>query len=86
MGIIVLGLSYDSPNRLKAFKKKFKLPFILLSDSDKSVSKSFGASGLLMAKRKTFIVNEKGKISRVYEKVNVNTHAGKILKDLLPVE
>lgn len=78
----MLGISYDTPPGLKAFRKKFALPFFLLSDKEKKVSKDYDAAGLLFPKRKTFVLDEKGIILRIYDKINVNTHAAAILKDL----
>ncbi|MDP7611056.1 MAG: redoxin domain-containing protein, partial [Nitrospinaceae bacterium] len=56
-----------------------------LSDSDKTVAKSYGAAGLIFPKRVTFIIDEEGKISKVYEKVSVTTHSREIL-DFLGTE
>ena len=67
---------------LKKFKEKYNLPFSFLSDSKKEVAKSFGANGLFTPKRMTFVINENGKIEKIYKKVNINTHAETILKDL----
>ena len=81
--IIVFGLSYDSKKSLKAFKKKYRLPFFLLSDRGGKVAKLYGANGPAWAKRMTFIINEKGMIENIYKKINVNSHGQKILDDLL---
>lgn len=80
--IKVFGISYDSPKALKAFKTKYNLPFVFLSDSKKEVAKQYGAAGMAWPKRMTFIIDEKGKILKIYDKVNVNTHAEQILDDL----
>ena len=68
---------------LKAFKDKYVLPFNFLSDKTKEVAKAYGAAGRVWPKRMTFIIDPMGKIEKIYEKVNVNTHAEKILDDLL---
>ena len=80
--IKVLGISYDSPRALKKFKKKWKLPFNLLSDSKKEVAVKYGANSSLWTKRITFVIDEKGKIEKIYRKMNVNTHAEKILSEI----
>ena len=80
--IKVIGISYNSSDALKKFKEKYNLPFSFLSDSKKEVAKSFGANGLFTPKRMTFVINENGKIEKIYKKVNINTHAETILKDL----
>lgn len=80
--IIVIGVSYDSPESHKAFKEKYKLPFILLSDPDKSVSKKYGAhTGILTyfaPKRITYLI-ENGRIKHIFKKVNIDTQAQEIV-------
>ena len=68
---------------MKKFKKKWNLPFNLLSDSKKEVAVQYGANSPLWTKRITFVVDEKGKIERIYRKMNVNTHAEKILSEII---
>jgi len=80
--IVVLGISYDSPESHRAFIKKYKLPFTLLSDGDKSVSKLYDAQGLLFADRKTFLIDPEGVIRKIYNKVDVTSHSIEILADL----
>jgi|TARA_B100001093_G_scaffold9480_1_gene9050 peroxiredoxin len=55
----------------------------LLSDSKKEVAVQYGANSPLWTKRITFVVNEKGKIEKIYRKMNVNTHAEKILSEII---
>ena len=83
---MVFGISYDSKKSLKAFKKKYRLPFNLLSDRGGEIAKLYGANGPAWAKRMTFIVNEKGIIEKIYKKINVNSHGQKILDDLLEAQ
>ena len=79
---MVFGISYDSSRYLRKFKKKWKLPFNLLSDSKKEVAVKYGANSSLWTKRITFVIDEKGKIEKIYRKMNVNTHAEKILSEI----
>ena len=79
---MVFGISYDRPRSLKKFKKKWKLPFNLLSDSKKEVAVKYGADSPLWAKRITFVIDQEGKIEKIYRKMNVNTHAEKILSEI----
>jgi len=81
--IIVFGISYDSPRGLKKFKTKYNLPFNFLSDSKKEVAPKYGSASLAWPKRMTFIIDKNGKIEKIYSKINVNTHAQRILDDLL---
>ena len=80
--IFVYGVSYNNLSALKKFKIKYNLPFSFLSDEKKIVTKSFGADGLFTPKRMTFVIDGNGKIEKIYKKVNINTHAETILKDL----
>jgi len=63
--IVVFGVSYDNASSHRKFKKKFEIPFHLLTDKDKSVSKSYGADGIFFP---------------IYDKVNVLDHAEDILR------
>jgi len=81
--IAILGISYDSPKSLLAFKKKYNLPFHLLSDEDKGVSRLYGTNGLFWIKRVTFLIGADGIIEKVYTGMNLNTHAEDILDKIL---
>ena len=80
--ITVIGISYDKTKSLRDFKDKYNLPFDFLSDSTKSVALSYGANGIFAPKRMTFIIDSDLKIEKIYNEINVNTHAEKILTDL----
>ena len=76
-GIKVLGISTDNEASHKKFAKKFDLPFTLLTDTDHSISDAYGTYGqkkfmgrtYMGVNRKTFLIDEKGKIKRIFEKV-----------------
>lgn len=84
--IVVIGISYDSPESHKAFKEKEQLPFILLSDTQHQVAHQYGtdqhAMGRLYPQRTTFLINENGIITHLFEKVTPSTHAKETLKAL----
>ncbi|MFL2611311.1 MAG: thioredoxin-dependent thiol peroxidase [Flavobacteriaceae bacterium] len=87
-GYHILGVSGDNQNAQMKFHKRFELPFPLLSDVDKELIKSFGVWGekKFMGKeyegihRMSFIINEKGIISFVFEKVKTKDHSNQILE------
>lgn len=87
-GYSLLGVSADSEKRQKNFKEKYEFPFPLLADEDKEVINAFGVWGekKFMGKiydgihRKTFIVDEKGLVERVIDKVKTKVHASQILE------
>jgi len=83
-GIIILGISYDTPESHRKFKEKYQLPFTLLSDGEKHVTKKYGASwGLLggvVIKRQTFLLDLQGEIVHILKNVDVSRHAQEILQ------
>ncbi|PKN03252.1 peroxiredoxin [Candidatus Dependentiae bacterium HGW-Dependentiae-1] len=80
--IIIVGVSYDSPETHAQFKEKHQLPFTLLSDTDKKVAHLYGANRKLipLPQRMTFIINPQGIICAILPKVDVTTHATDILE------
>jgi peroxiredoxin Q/BCP len=63
----VLGVSLDSLDTQTKFADSLKLPFPLLSDKDGKAAKAYGVKGLLWAKRTTFVINEEGRITAIFE-------------------
>ena len=86
-GYEILGVSADSEKRQTNFRTKYKLPFPLLADEDKSLIEAFGVWGpkKVMGRsyegihRTTFVIDEEGVISDVIEKVKTKDHANQIL-------
>lgn len=82
--IVVLGISYDTPEAQRAFKEKYHLPFILLSDTKKEVAKLYGAYtgklNELFPNRMTFIIDKQQKIKKILYKVDIATHTQDVLK------
>lgn len=87
-GINVLGISTDNEKSHQKFAKKFDLPFTLLTDTDHAIADKYGSYGekkfmgrtYMGVHRKTFLIDEKGKIKRVFEKVKPDDHAQEVLK------
>ncbi len=87
-GIEILGVSIDDEKSHKKFVKKYSLPFTLLVDTDKKIVNDYGVWGekLFMGKiivstyRTTFLINEKGKIDHIIEKVLSGKHAQQIIE------
>ena len=86
-GYVVLGCSVDSPERHVKFIEKYDLLFSLISDESKEVVNAYGVWGLkkFMGKeymgisRTTFVIDEKGIIEDIIEKVNTKEHTSQIL-------
>lgn len=87
---VIIGISPDDIKSHENFIKKFMLKHILLSDSDKEVAKSYGVWGLKKNYgkeyegiiRSTFVIDEKGKIAKIYSNVRAKDHASKVLEEL----
>jgi peroxiredoxin Q/BCP len=82
-----LGISSNDEKSHKKFIAKEKLPFSLLADTDKSVHQKYGTwveksmygRKYMGTARVTFVIDEKGTIAEVIEKVNTRDHASQIL-------
>ncbi len=88
MGYELLGVSADTEKKQSNFKNKFGFPFPLLADVDKEVINAFGVWGLkkFMGRefdgihRKTFLIDEKGVVAHVIDKVKTKDHTAQILE------
>lgn len=86
-GYIVIGVSTDSEASHKKFIEKYSLPFPLIADTDKKVALDYGVWGLkkFMGKeydgmhRTTFVIDEKGNIENIINKVETKNHANQII-------
>lgn len=77
--MVVLGVSTDDEASHKLFKEKYGLPFQLLVDTDKTITKAYDVDGGGYAKRVTYVIDGNGKITHVDDKVKTDTHAQDIL-------
>ena len=89
-GARVVGVSPDSVQSHVNFKGKYELPFVLLSDPDHCVAEMFGAWGekkrygktSMGIIRSTFVLDEEGKIIKVFPKVTPEGHSKQVLEAL----
>ncbi|MFO7934707.1 MAG: thioredoxin-dependent thiol peroxidase [Bacteroidales bacterium] len=89
-GFEIIGVSTDSERSHQKFISKFDLPFRLISDVDKKVTRDYGAWGekkmygksYMGTLRKTFIINEEGVIEKIIEKVDTKNHSKQIFSEL----
>jgi len=87
-GFVVVGVSANDEKSHKKFATKFNLPFPLLADTDKKAINAYGVWGdksLFGHKykgiiRTTFVIDEKGKIEKIFNKVKSKNHAQQILE------
>ena len=86
--IQVLGISFNDVEQNAAFAEKYDFPFPLLCDTDRSVGLAYGACTdrkARYASRVSFLIDEDGKIARVYDSVNPRDHPAQVLADVLGV-
>lgn len=84
---VILGISPDPVKSHQKFKAKYDLPFILVSDVDKVVlqkydvwkEKSMYGRKYMGVERTTFVINPKGRIAKVFEKVKPAGHADEVM-------
>jgi thioredoxin-dependent peroxiredoxin len=87
-GIEVFGVSLDSEKSHQKFAAKYNLPFRLLADTERKLSDSYGTYGekkfmgraYMGNHRMTFLVDEKGKIKKIFAKVKPEDHAEEVLE------
>ena len=75
-----MGISYDSPVSHKKFREKYNLPFNLLSDSDKNVSKMYCCDGWFFPDRRTILIDENGVVLKIIDNVVVSDHGDQVLQ------
>ena len=86
-GAVVLGMSPDSLESHDKFISKFELNFPLLSDVEKETITAYDAWGeketfgkkSMGILRKTFLIDERGKIAQIWPTVSVDGHADEVL-------
>lgn len=86
-GYEVLGVSPDDAASHAKFAGKYNLPFQLIEDPDKEISKAYGVWGeknmygrmVLGIKRTTFLINEDGIIDKIIKRVKTKEHSEQIL-------
>jgi len=86
LNAVILGVSVDTAESHKSFCAKEGLNFKLLSDADARVSEQYGSvmdyNGTKLSARNTFIIDPKGKIAKVFVKVNPASHSEEVLAAL----
>ena len=83
---VVLGISADSVESHAKFRKKYELPYTLLADEEHEVSDAYGVWGPKKLfgisydgiSRTTFVIDDQGRIARVFEKVKSAGHGDQV--------
>ncbi|HAD06815.1 MAG TPA: thioredoxin-dependent thiol peroxidase [Anaerolineaceae bacterium] len=89
-GVVILGISPDSPKSHAKFKEKYNLPFTLLADEEHQVCELYGAWGRkkFMGReydgvlRTTFLIGPDGTILKVFPDVKPEGHSQEVLAAL----
>ena len=87
---VVIGVSKDNTKSHQKFKTKYDLPFTLLSDENFEMLNDYGVwkeksmygRKYMGIERTTFIIDEKGKIEEVFDKVKVPGHVEEVISKL----
>lgn len=90
LGAVVLGVSPDGVDSHAKFRDKFELNFPLLADDDHSVAEAYGAwreknmygKKSMGIQRSTYLIDTKGKIAKVWKRVQVDGHDAEVLEAL----
>jgi thioredoxin-dependent peroxiredoxin len=86
-GFEVVGVSPDDTKKHKKFEEKFNLPFTLIADTSRAILEAYGVWGqkklfgheYMGVLRTTFIIDEKGIISKVFLRPKNRAHAEEII-------
>ena len=87
-GFEVIGVSPDDVESHKKFKNKFQLPFTLVADPKHTIIDKYGVWGEknlyghkhMGIHRTTFVIDEKGVITKIFRKPRNAAHAEEIMK------
>jgi len=83
--IVVLGASFNTVEDNAAFAKKNAFNFPLLCDTDRTLGMAYGACDSPKARyaaRISFLIDEEGRVARVYDRVNPRDHPAQVLADV----
>jgi thioredoxin-dependent peroxiredoxin len=89
-GARVIGISPDPVTAIAKFADKYELGFTLLADEDHAVAERYGTwveknmygRRYMGVQRATFVIDQQGKVAKVFPKVSPKTHDDQVLKAL----
>ncbi len=90
LGVKIIGISKDSPQKHDKFKEKYGLKFTLASDEECKICEKYGTwveksmygRKYMGIERTTFLIDEDGKIKKIWRKVKVKNHVEEVLKNI----
>ncbi len=88
-GYKIIGVSADDEKSHRKFIEKYKLPFPLIADTDKTICNAYGVWGKKKfmgiefngISRTTFVISEDGIIEDIIVKVNTKNHTSQLIKN-----
>lgn len=84
---VIIGVSSDSLESHREFKRKYNLPFILVSDPDNKIRELYDAKGLLIPSRVTYLIDKQGVIRLAFSsQFRPASHVHKVLEVLKEIE
>jgi peroxiredoxin Q/BCP len=86
----IVGISPDKPAAHAKFAEKYSLPYTLVPDPDHAIAEAYGVwkeksmygRKYMGIERTTFVIDEKGKIAKIFAKVKAAGHAAEVLEAL----
>jgi peroxiredoxin Q/BCP len=81
----IIGVSFDPPEANRGFAEKNRFSFPLLTDRARTLALAFGAAERVdarYAKRVSVLIDERGRVEKLYPSVDPRTHAEEVLRDL----
>jgi peroxiredoxin Q/BCP len=90
LGAVVFGISPDTVRAVARFRTRFGLNFRLLADTDHTVADAYGVwkpkqlfgHHFMGVERTTFLIDEEGRVARIFEKVRSRGHAEEVARAL----
>jgi peroxiredoxin Q/BCP len=85
---VIVGISPDKPAAHAKFAVKYSLPYTLVADPDHAIAEAYGVwkeksmygRKYMGIERATFVIDEKGKIAKIFAKVKPAGHAAEVLE------
>jgi peroxiredoxin Q/BCP len=89
-GIEIVGISPNEEESHEKFRQKMGIPYPLVADTEKEVSKSYGVYGLkkfmgreyMGVSRSTFLIDKTGKIVKIFKRVRPTGHSQEVFQAL----
>jgi peroxiredoxin Q/BCP len=85
---VIVGISFDPPEKNKVFAEDQGFPYPLLSDVDHAVGEAYGTARppdddwAAVSRRSTFLIDPDGSVAKIYDVKDVGGHPDEVLNDL----